>query len=579
MLTALYKMLPERYLAIILGITYCIGTLSTQHYSPAAFDLIPNLESAIFLNIALIPFIWKKNNIKIPMISVGILCFLLLIIIQPFISQEPYPDTLIFPLGALSSAFMISIIIYNHGINNKKIFLETLACFFITSAIGNSFSLIAQNFFWIPLNSWLVFFSTSLTRPEGNIAQPNQAAFIIALGFTSITYFFTKNKNKLIIKLLFFMLYFLLSIGLGLTASRAGLIFISFIFIAFYIYSLCNKSYFKKELTVLLMVSILGYFTGIYLLAHGHYEQLSAIARITQAADNGTRTLLQKQALLLFSQHPIAGVGYGNFIKSGLENVDKLSYFSYVNNSHFFFTQIASELGTLGLICLIPFLFVTMKNIKIKSYYENYLNLIFIGIFVLYSLSEYPLWYYRFLIIFIAIFSILKQPCFTINFNLSKPFLIISLMISVTSIYYYHQYYKYAYTYLGMTKTTDKKIQIQMVHDTPSIFGFSELHDLLVFLAQPLNKENIKEKVNLGNTVLTRFPSPEIMLYQAIFLGLDNQPKKSIYLLQAICKYKFSSKCQPLLQNMEKVRDAHPKEFSEIYQRISTDFPKYAPKN
>lgn len=577
MLTSLKRCLNTYYLPILFGMAYCVGTLSTQHYNPGNYDAIPNFAAFIIASLACMPFLWRLPHIKMPLIAWGMLYFFVLLLIQPFITPEKYIDTMLFPAGIFLSGLLVALAVYN--VQNKPAFLSVLSWFILFAAVGNSFALLAQNFHWTFFSRWLVFDSPISSRPTGNVAQPNQAAFIIALGMAVIGFHFLRwrSQHRLGATLLALMLFFL-AIGMGLTASRTGVIYLVFLFAALFIYALRNDRKISLPIALLLLIVILGYALGTYFLAHGYFQQESGIARIAGTHGAGTRKYLQEQALMLFSQHPLTGAGFGNFIESSLQHAQQLTYLTYVNNSHFIFTQIAAELGILGLLGVVIFVYVIVRNIRIKTTSSHYLLLLLLGIIVLYSLSEYPLWYYRFLLLFIILLALLPQAETPINPRFGKVFSMLSGLLFVLGIFYLHTFNQYVNAYYKISATTDPSDRLATIRKTPDVFGTSAYRDLLLFMAQPISEDKIAAKIRLGYSVLSRFPSPQMMLRQGVLLALADKSNDAAFLFDALCKFRYGSQCAATIAQLKVLAQDEPTHFATLYQQLAAKYPDYVEK-
>lgn len=573
MIMLLFKNLSlslEIWLILIVFSIYAFGTATTQHYLPSQIDFLPNITVIGLLCSGLI-FLLTKIKIKnIGMDSIFWLLLFLLILAQPFFIDYAYLDGMIFPVATILVCLILSIIINNTFDKHKLIGYSAFG--FIVVALFNTIFQLLQ-YANVSDDLWFVM-TMQGNRFFGNVGQPNQLAFIYALGIAACHYLLIKAEYKRNIFL--FMTLIILSICLALTSSRGGLILA---LASFLIYGLNFKRILNiKTVLSSVGVSIVGFLVGSYLLTiHKLYSE-DTLSRLS-TGDNAARIELIQQAWVQFLYHPLLGVGFGNLLADSLEHIEQVDWFVFNIHSHNIIMQFAAEFGVLGLGILLM-----AAVIVIRSYWQSrnlessfiFVALIIVG---LYSLSEYPLWYTRFLLIAVFLLAVINNKTIKVNINFNKLFIGLAVLCILGSVYYYQSYKEYhrVNTYLNYYKSLDSdnltkseeqeisQIQQQMLMELPSVFGFSDYKEFFIYHLLPKDNLDLEERINLGNRVLTKFLTHDLLLKQALYFGLNNQPKQALHLYQGACLLDHSESCDVVSLHVNELADNY-KQFESIRQ-------------
>lgn len=537
-----------------------IGVMSFFHLEPGNWDFLIGTQVCMVLLAALMLLMIKNYNYKNALTETGIfiIIFFLLILVQPFISNIYYIDDLVFPLTILFILMILNITISNEKINRKSL-IDTFSLGLIFIGLGVSFTLLVQMY-----NYSVPFI---MPVPEGkrlisNIAQPNQAACFLALAIASVLYF----KDKLNF-FSYYSLIFILSIFIALTGSRLGIIFLGVI--VFYETFLKNYALKFSENVInfikLTFVSSLGFSIGFILFSF-YITDADILTRGIKDESTSIRIMMQKGALDLFSQNPIFGVGWGNYFYASMENAVNFKWFTFSDHTHFIFSNIAVETGLLGLFVILSLFFYIIKKIIFIEYnLENcFLSLIIIIVGV-YSLSEFPLWYLRFLIVFVIALTLLDKRKITINPKFNILFIILSFLLFVGSLYYHVKFMEYnkyeAEFQRGLNPNLNK---------LSNVFGFLEFKDFFVFREMTVDTLNLQKKVELGRRVITSYPFPYVINKQAVLEGLAGNQDKSIHYFKTLCFSREKEFCERLPEELLYWKTLYPEKFSKIYDEVNS---------
>lgn len=560
----LFKKPIEFFLIFSIGLSFLYGVLSYQHYAPSSHDFYINTISFFICSLGIIVFFFKKNKLHIKLNSILWILIFFILLIQPVINNIIYVDGLIFPLAQILFVLLLSVAISNIG--DKEYFIKKMAMILIISSL---FLFFTQIFHVFKIFSLVEIMKLPLQtqRFSGNLFQPNQTAFVFVLGVISIILLLETNR-------FFFLKYIciiFLSIGVALTASRAGFLMLLLFSLIFNIYI----NYFnRKNIFVVkyFFFSLLGLIIGICVYPYVSETQ-TVFERISTSFDDVRWNLLHQTGLIILD-HPFKGVGWKNFASTSLQYYEQIGWLGLTDHSHFIFGQILSEFGLLGLILILFFSYILIKNIfLIKNVYDAFI-LIILLVFVVYSCFEYPLWYFRYLMIFSIFLSLLDKKEGSI-YIIDRGYLIsfICLFLSLLSIYYVYQYRQFAYLNdVVFDSNISNKVKFEKILNTNFPFGFSYFNDLFIYQTISADSFLLKESVEVGERLINYIPLNEYLIKQGTLVGLDKQKVKSYNYFKASCYYHGGTECENTKLYLKELARSYPKHFESIYKKIDSNF-------
>jgi len=544
----------EVWLVSFVFLSYAIGTLVTLHYLPSQVDFIPNIIVVGLLSLGLIGILFKIRVKRIGLDSVFWMLLILFILVQTLFVPVFYPDALIFPIGTFLICLLLSIVTNN--IDNKDRMIGYSAYCLI---IVGSFNLLAQLLQYIGVVSPLLMpLREGDIRFYGNVAQPNQLAFIYALALAACHFLQLKIKKSYNLINYFFIALF--ALGIALSSSRGGLI-LAIASVTIYLLNIRSFKEIPKLLYHVLPVSLvmwLGYMIGLYLLKiYAMPTSADAISRMTEGSLHLRAELLQ-QAWISFTSSPLIGVGFGNLLADSLNHIEELDWFVFSIHSHNLVMQIAAELGIIGLlITLIP-IYIIIKRLFSNRTLEMNLVLVLLLLVGLYCFSEYPLWFTRFLLLAVFLLSIANQKTIIISEKIRKYLIALSVVLSIASVYYYVQYQDYSRVVNFLFKEYSKEdidtmsidekekfedFQVAVVKDLKPVFGFSDYKELYIYILLPEDSEQLAEKIQLGQRVLSKFVTSTVLTKQALYYGLAHEQSNSLEYFKGACLINHKESC------------------------------------
>lgn len=566
-------------LAYFIGFAYMLGILNYMHLLPSKRNLNIGLQVLLVLSIGL-SIVWSQREFIFRRLGWSALMWLflvLLVLIQPLVNSIAYPDALIFTVGPVVFVLLLSVTVYQ--IEDKASFTRTLSWFILIGALLEYLTQLAQLLQWTFLFHNLVYPVPAGGRPIGNIVQPNQAAFIYALGIAAACYLQDikvkldtsqqiMESSRHFLTIVFGLTVLILASGIAISASRTGMVLGIAAIIGYY---LLNERPAKRRLTTAVLftaLGIVGYVLGNFLLSSYSLTQ-SAVNKIaTTSANESLRGYQLEQALLIFKDNPLFGIGWGNFSTSALIYAEQLPWMSTTDHSHFVVSNIASELGIVGLLVFIPFIYIIWKSIRLGRQPSSAFVLSILGVITLYSFSEYPLWYFYFLMLFAVFLALADIKMTDVQINLKRIFTALLFLISLLSVYYYQAFMQYNKVADLTTLELPSEQKQSLITELNTPYGFTQYKEFLLYHSLSVSSEQLDEKIAIGDRVVSLFPAPSLMMQQGLLHGLKGDSEANLKLFKAACLFEFATDCATVQEALIKARDSQP----AYYEQTLEDF-------
>lgn len=555
-------------LAYFIGLAYLLGILNYMHLLPSKRSLNVGLQVLLVLSIGL-AIVWSQRDFVFRRLgwSAAMWLFLLgVILIQPLVNIVIYPDSLIFTVGALVFVSLLSVTVYQ--VEDKAAFTRTLSGFIWIGALLTFFTQLAQLLQWTFLFHNLVYPVPAGGRPVSNLVQPNQAAFVYAMGIAAACYLqdIKITSQSCWVLVLFGLSVLILGSGIGISASRGGIILGLASIIGYY---LLNERSLKSRLTtaaLFIVLGVIGYVLGSYLLS-SYSPTPTAIDKIATTTQS-LRGAQLEQALLIFQDNPLFGIGWGNFSTSALIYAEQLPWVSMTDHSHFIVSNIASELGIIGLLVFIPFIYIIYKNIRLRLQPSSAFVLSILGVITLYSFSEFPLWYFYFLILFAVFLALADIKISDVQINLKRIFTALLVVITLLSVYYYQAFMSYNKVADLTTLEIPDEQKLALVTELNTPYGFTQYKEYLLYHSLSVSSEQLDEKIAIGERVVSLFPAPYLMMQQGLLYGLKGDVDKNLDLFKAACLFDFARDCDNVQDALIEARDSQPEYYQQVLDRF-----------
>ena len=252
----------------------------------------------------------------------------------------------------LTYVFIFFLIKYEFS--TRKSVKNLLGCYIFTASLLSIFG-IFQHFTTLGLDKkFIVKYASgySVVKIAATMYNPNAyAAFLILIIFPVIMLtIYEKNK---IMKTIYGIISILIFVNIVMTYSRNALL---------------GFGIGAMVLCVLYSLKLIIAFGGVGIAALFIPSVFDRIRDLTNITQNESRIKLWKTAIMMIKEHPILGVGNGNFISRYDEFVNKykgLSYNAYTRYpAHNSYLKLQSELGIIGIVSFLSILITSLLRVK-----------------------------------------------------------------------------------------------------------------------------------------------------------------------------------------------------------------------
>lgn len=553
------------------GLALIVGALWPDRLMPSP----PFIPNALAIGISMLSICivairggaWMRANITPVSALLGPLG--LVVMIQPLMHpQLPYPEELLFPLSALIAALLMSML--SGGISEMGRTAAFQAwCWSATIAALASFALqLAQ---WlipvVDLPGWIMRPPPGF-QPFGNYAQRNQLALLFSFAIVSLWYL-RWNSRDMRFRILTSLLAGLYVFGIVLSGSRTGMVLglVGFIVLPWMQWSSSSQKPARSLLAGVVKLSFIyiALFAGSQVAVATWTKPNAFETALTrlESQNNLTRIALQEQSLQMIHDRPLVGTGWGTFAAEGLARIESSRLPLFADNSHFYVTQLWSELGAPGLLFAIGFtLLAGLLAWKAHSPLQVACSGV-VTLALLASITEYPLWLAFFLIPLAFVASVGSSEIGVGGVCLSKGLKITAVWIVLVSLVLTVGGVWSAYQFRRLNSLGNQIFGVEAVD--PSVrsrvnlrtlaFGFDSIYDMYTYVLMPVSSDRVDDKIILGERVLSRYINTEFLVRQSLLLLLANNPDRAFRMIQAACLL-HPSRCDGQLQELRKISNS-----------------------
>lgn len=525
----------------------------------------------------------------------------LLVFLNTRFTLAAHKDALIFPIMALMLAGCIHFIAINVSNNIRRSLASALAWSFYIAGFVTFLLQLYQLTDAKFMGGWVFPLSTGM-QPYGNVAQRNEAAFILVLAMAGAAHCMQYRCRQWSHLLLIILLMVPMIAGISLTGSRL------FLFLGGAVFASCISWVVQPVLWQQHSPRIKAWTTGLALAAITLYVLMytffivaldwlphrpvfdSVVERIGNVS-NLTRIALQQQAWAMFLDKPLTGQGWGSFSAFGLQWSDRSLLPLFADHSHFLPSQILAEVGLVGFIVLTPLIYCLITALLNSELWKNYFFPQAMCILTtIYSFSEFPLWNGYFLLPFslsLGIISSKKEyfrtahcvstPCTGSNPQISqnKKIDIFYFLISCIALITAFGTLISSRTYVELNALSSSVFTrdqldnsvFEKINGIEPAFGFSAIKEMYLFVSIKTDSNDLDNKIALGERVANRFVDATILFKLGILYGINNEEDKLFRVIQDACRF-YPLQCEKTLEKLKNLDDVNDHIFQRIHHNL-----------
>ena len=569
-----------------------LGYLNPLH-SPIGHDFLVNVISFIVIGLSIgMVLLNNAHRIRLQEFSISVYTWIALTILlcmQPMISVIRYADALIFPVGALILVAIASVLTTN-VLNTrmaKRQFINQISVWLYVMLVLNFIVQVMQTLNYnITIGGFPVTRLAALAdRMDGNFGQANHTAYAYIFGIGCIiyqmdTYRLATDKLNGVkssqyqpyYQWLRVILLALFAVAISLTKSRAVFLMLVAAVGVYFFSQISRKGTIKKSLIAsgsILGVFAISYLVGGMLLAHLAPDKVDAtggMGRLVSSGVDSQRMALTHKAIMIIKDYPLTGIGWRNFTVGAIPHVDEMTYVTFSDNSHMVFTQIASELGIVGLLCLIPVLWLLLRSVHTRHSPESAMALAFVMATCIYACFEYPLWYFRFLVVFAIFLAMIEQKNYTFkteNPKLSAILGSVAIVLTFISGYYLYQYWTHKYLFWY----THPMLQAENAKKNKAVFGFLNYADMDLATKIEISPDKLPQKLALFDRVIVDESSVFNLVSYGQLLSFDGKYAKALDTFKTACRLQENKEnCDNIGKVLKDSTKSYPKNFQTNYE-------------
>jgi hypothetical protein len=442
--------------------------------------------------------------------------------------------------------------------------------------MGTLAAQVQQLLYPMTLEGWIIPRPPGM-QPFGNLAQRNHAACVHALSLLSLAYAASVSwRYRGIARGLLLVAAGASLMGLAMTGSRIGTILGALA--ALGAARLAVPGFAWRRHFIWVVVFVAGYGMA-YAVASSWLFSLPTMTDAHGAGTRwatygtGTRVALLFQSWDMFASNPLIGSGWLSYSLESLRRVETLSHPQFAGNAHNLVAHLAAETGLLGLvIVLVPLGLVGWHALRRPRPFsaEVVFLIVMIVAFLVYSMTEFPLWFTFFLLPFMFALGALERPVAAIPLSRSMRALLVALCIAMASGAWW------AMERFGMIARLVGSVY-SMGHIKPEIRaaavkyldspGFAEQTEFLAFGLLSVDVEDIEKKVALGERVVAYHIDAFMLQKQASLLALAGNHERGADYLVAACRF-YPERCRFTMNSIKRIAAMDPTVFDPLVRRF-----------
>lgn len=496
--------------------------LQWRHYYPITDFYTEWLAACVGLFAILLNF---RRLSEFPRIALAPLALIALVWLQYALGMIGYPEQVV--MVSLYLLWAVLLVMLGYALRQAfglEQVVEVLAWFILAGGILSAIAAIFQHY---DFNTVFAPFITpdSGESVYGNLAQQNHFADYTALAIASLLYLAASGRMPgfaaaMIAPLLLFVL--------ALSGSRSAWLFLA-------VMTLLALIHYRRAHNQVLLVGALLLLPAFALMQGvAHLPVFNAHATITSGdrllvigRDSGIRFYLWQEAWLMFLKAPVLGVGFGQFAWHHFEFgplYNDAQITGLYSNSHDIVLNLLAETGLAGGLIVFGGMVLWVRRIDMKFDIHAWWCYALLLILGLHSLDEYPLWYAQFLGLFMLTLGMGEARAFRLPLAHGiVALLLVSgsyLMTGLLKDYLDLEGLLYPSYHSGKPALEPEVLYESLYHFRRGTL-LAPYVDFPMAEMMPVDRRNLKQKLELGRLAAHFSPSGMIVYRYAAFLALN----------------------------------------------------------
>ncbi|HEX7685890.1 MAG TPA: Wzy polymerase domain-containing protein [Trinickia sp.] len=362
-------------------------------------------------------------------------------------------------------------------------------------------------------------------RPFGNMAQANHLATVIAFALAAAMYLVQTRRLPVLV---WAAVSAICVLGQALTVSRGPWLQTAVIVVAgFWMAFVAPRRGLSQRRGLrewMIPVGLVVLFFGVNVAvrwANARFQlglDVSAAHRFQDKGQFVLRLAMWKYGWTMFTQHPLLGVGWGEFPRYEFELVKQLGDVEIANNSHDIVIDLLAKTGALGLaIVLLGLLAWLWRVVRAPHTAERVFGLALIGALLMHALVEYPQQYMFFLLPAMFIFGILEtKPLKFVPPRLAfgwQALLVVGGFAALHPIY--RDYARAEVLYYGAHPADEYRAAPSVLFGAWGEYGMATL--------LPMDSNDLPTKLAMHKQALALLPGETVLRRYAVLQALDGK--------------------------------------------------------
>jgi O-antigen ligase len=532
---------PAR-IGLLLAGSLCLLPFLIPYHQPPVLGFYPEwlaVALGVAAALAVLAGGGFRSEAALPAPSPWLIAFALLLAARALLGDPAYPQSPL--LGAayvLYAVLMIQLgaqLVAAHGAERVA---HLLAAFLLAGALLNAVAGVMQ-FYGRP--AWLEDLVAELrgARAYGNIAQTNLYASYLAMGQAALVLIWPRSRTG---RALAGIGLLLLVVASALSGSRSALLYALWLAALGWIAPAGLKRVAWVVAAAVLVAHLaVPWVNGAFQLGPGG---AGTIERVLGAPDEpaAPRAAIFSTALRVFWTAPLAGVGWGEFaggaFAQGLEPA--LTQVGQVWTSpHNLPLHLLAETGLAGTFLVLGGIWVwaapLARRYRAQASPALWWTIAAVGVPLLHSLFEYPLWSAHFLAVTALLVGASAAPCARRLPAARIGGLVAGVLLAAVLALLVRDHARLDTARITGT-TTSMAPADQVARDartmrelTGGLLG--PVAELWIFIGAPLDRDGLAEKLAMSERLARHWPANEVLVRRAVYLALAGNERQARALL------------------------------------------------